>query len=123
MPSGVQPFIIFICHSKKLRLKKPIFSIVIVLAILISCKKTGVPFTNNAVITGSDARMCPCCGGYMINFDGETRPYTGDFKLIENSSGIGISDRDAFPIFVRVAWRMNSTNACHGIIITRITRN
>ncbi len=99
----MQPFPIFISHGKKPKLKKLLFPIIIGLAILISCKKKDVPFKNNAVITCSDVRMCPCCGGVMINFESETRPYAGNLKLVQNSSTIGISERDAFPIFVKVA--------------------
>jgi hypothetical protein len=74
------------------------FSIAIILAILFftNCKKemhTGY----DAIITGSDMRMCICCGGLMINFDGETQPYAGDFKLIANPEDLGITENDKFP--------------------------
>ena len=66
-----------------------------------SCKKETLA-NYNVVITGFDLRMCACCGGLMINFDEETKPYNGDFKLIENSSDLGISENDNFPIYARV---------------------
>jgi hypothetical protein len=87
-----------------------------------SCKKTEATFMDDATITGPDLRTCPCCGGLMITFNGETRPYTGDFKLIENGTQLGIKDNEAFPIFVKVDWKTDSTNICHHIIITRIAR-
>lgn len=77
---------------------------------------------NEAIITGSDKRMCVCCGGLMITFNGETRAYTGAFRLIENSSGIGITDKDQFPVYVKVDWKEDTTNVCNHIFITRIAR-
>ena len=86
-----------------------------------SCKKEQ-PYMSNVIITGSDARMCVCCGGLIINFDGETKPYTGDFKLIENSVTLGITEKDTFPIYVKVDWKVDTIKACDGIIITRFKR-
>ena len=82
----------------------------------------GAPYMNDAIITGPDARACICCGGLMITFNGETRPYTGDFRLIENSGDIGITDKDKFPIYVKVDWKEDTTNVCNHIFITRIAR-
>lgn len=77
---------------------------------------------NNAIITGADARTCICCGGLMITFNGETGAYTGDFRLIQNGGSIGITDKDKFPVYVKVDWKENTTNVCNTIIITRIAR-
>ena len=77
---------------------------------------------NDAIITGFDARTCICCGGLMITFNGETRAYTGDFKLIENSDDIRVTDRDRFPFYVKVDWKEDATNVCNHILITRIAR-
>ena len=76
----------------------------------------------NGIITGSDARMCICCGGLMITFDGETRPYAGDFRLIENSADLGITEKDTFPIYVKVDWKVDTNNVCNHIIIIRFKR-
>jgi hypothetical protein len=86
-----------------------------------SCKKEA-PYMNDGIITGSDVRTCICCGGLMITFNGETRPYTGDFKLIDNGADLGIKEKDTFPIYVKVDWKVDTTNVCHHIIITRIAR-
>jgi hypothetical protein len=77
---------------------------------------------NDGIITGSDVRTCICCGGLMITFNGETRPYTRDFKLIDNGADLGIKEKDTFPIYVKVDWKVDTTNVCHHIIITRIAR-
>jgi hypothetical protein len=92
-----------------------------ILLLTTSCKKEQ-PYMNDAIITGSDMRMCVCCGGLMITFNGETKPYTGDFKLIENSADLGITEKDTFPIYVKVDWKVDTTNICNHIIITRFKR-
>ena len=86
---------------------KNTFVVLVLMATLIalrssSCKKESVTGTN-AVITGFDARACPCCGGFMINFDGETQPYKGNFFLIDNTAAaLKISETENFPINVKV---------------------
>jgi hypothetical protein len=78
---------------------------------------------SNAVITGYDIRMALCTGGLMINFNGETEPYQGDFKLIDNSSELGINYDDDFPIYVAVDW-ISDSSKCFGnyIKVTRLKR-
>ncbi|MEP7228717.1 MAG: hypothetical protein ABI691_00615 [Ginsengibacter sp.] len=90
-----------------------------------SCQKEitqEVPYINNAIITGYDVRACVCCGGLMITFDGELKPYTGAFRLISNSADIGIKQTDTFPIYVKVDWKEDTTNICNHILITKIAR-
>ena len=78
---------------------------------------------SDAIITGTDLRACICCGGLMITFDGETKPYTGDFRLISNiATDIGITEKDTYPIYVKVDWKEDTTNVCNHILITRIAR-
>jgi hypothetical protein len=71
-----------------------------------SCKKLKDDSAlQEAYITGFDGRACICCGGYMINFDGETKPYSGNFYLIDNDlSSFGINASSVFPLKVKVAW-------------------
>jgi hypothetical protein len=60
---------------------------------------------DKGIITGFDSRACPCCGGLMINFKGETQPYKGEFYLIQNSpTEFGIGNYSTFPIYVKVNW-------------------
>ncbi len=87
-----------------------------------SCRKAERPFMNTAIITGSDQRYCICCGGLMITFNGETRPYTGDFKLIANSADLGLTNKDTFPLYVKVDWKADTGNVCGRISITRFAR-
>lgn len=89
-----------------------------------SCHKDlkETPYKDEAVITGWDVRACACCGGLMINFSGEPQPYKGDFKLIENSTELGITANDVFPIHVKVDWKEDPDNLCRRIIVARIKR-
>lgn len=83
---------------------------------------------NDGVITGFDARACPCCGGLMINFKGETQPYKGEFHLIRNNpSELGITNTSTFPIYIKVDWTLQATGCAGGtnggiIIITRFKK-
>jgi len=105
--------------------KKTFISVFIILALslflIASCKKE-IPYMNDAIITGFDERACICCGGLMITFNGETRAYTGDFRLIENGGSIGITEKDRFPVYVKVDWKEDPANVCNHILITRIAR-
>ncbi|GAA4751181.1 hypothetical protein [Flavisolibacter ginsenosidimutans] len=80
-----------------------------------SCEKTASSSASlkDAVITGFDQRACPCCGGLMINFSGETQPYTGTFYLVDNDPAeFKISTASAFPIAVRVQY--SALDKCFG---------
>jgi hypothetical protein len=111
-------------------MKKSSQLMIIILTLLFSvnnsCKKQTrkeVPNMHDAIITGSDMRACICCRGLMITFDGESKPYTGDFRLISNSAAdIGITKADKFPIYVNVDLKEDTTNVCNHILITRIVR-
>jgi hypothetical protein len=91
-----------------------------------SCKKQTpkeAPNMEDAIITGSDVRACICCGGLMITFNGDSKSYSGDFRLISNRAvDIGITPSDTFPIYVKVAWKEDTSNVCHHIFITKIAR-
>lgn len=102
-------------------MKKSLGVAVIFLLAIIACQKEIAP-NYNAIITGFDARKCACCGGLMINFNGETKPYVGDFKLIDNAADLGISENDKFPIYAKVEWEPDTANVCNHIIITKFER-
>lgn len=89
------------------------------LALLLnSCTKDK--YMSKAVITGFDDRMCICCGGLMINFEGETTPYQGDFYNLTNSPAeLGIDSTTVFPMHIKADWI--KTNNCNGRVI-KITR-
>ena len=96
--------------------------LIIVMAIFVSCKKED-SYMNNGIITGLDARACPCCGGIMINFKGETEPYKGDFYLIQNSpSELGIDNNTKFPVYVSVDWKSEGCMVGGTGNLIRVTR-
>lgn len=89
-----------------------------------SCNKEKA-FMNNGVITGFDSRTCPCCGGLMINFIGETQSYKEPFYLITNNpSELGINNSSTFPIYIKVDWTQEGVGCASGGIgnIIKITR-
>lgn len=87
-----------------------------------SCKKE-YKYMSDAIITGYDGRMCACCGGLMITFNGETQPYQGDFKLIDNSSDFNIKPNDTFPIYIKVDWTSDPNKCFENYIkVTRLKR-
>ena len=107
-------------------MQKAIVSVFITLVIsvllFVSCKK-DTSYMNDAIITGYDSRDCICCGGLMITFNGETKPYAGNFRLISNiATDFRITENDTYPIYVKVDWKEDTTNICNLILITRIAR-
>jgi hypothetical protein len=90
-----------------------------------SCKGTAMNTgtLKNATITGFDARGCPCCGGLMLTFTKEIKPYTGTFYLIDNDPAeFNITTNSTFPIFVQVQY--TALEKCTGnyIHIIKLTR-
>ncbi len=87
---------------------KSILVSVLLSALLFSCKKeySYESKLRNAIITGFDKRKCACCGGLVINFEGNTQSSQGMEYLIDNNSfEFGIDPVTAsFPIACRVEW-------------------
>jgi hypothetical protein len=86
-----------------------------------SCKKEK--YMNNGIITGFDTRACPCCGGLLINFKGETESFKGEFYLIQNSPyELGINNNSTFPVYIQVDW--TSVGCIRGALgnLIKITR-
>jgi hypothetical protein len=100
--------------------KKLSVFLVLLLILSNSCKEDS--YMNEGIITGYDLRECACCGGPMITFTSDPKPYSAEFKLIENEADLGITDKDTFPIYVKVDWKESSAGACNRIIITRFVR-
>ena len=89
----------------------------IVLITGLSCRKSGKGDNGNAdhaVITGYDMRMCACCGGLMINFEGKTEPaFSTEFYQIKNMpESVGITSTTTFPVFVDVTWVLEAAPGC-----------
>lgn len=81
----------------------------------ISCRKSAKDENVvHAVITGYDPRMCACCGGLMINFDGQTDPgFSTDYYLIKNDpASLGITANTIFPVHANVTWTLETPAGC-----------
>jgi hypothetical protein len=92
-------------------MKRQILKVLVVgFLALASCSNNDLG--RAAVITGFDARKCACCCGLMINFEGNTLPYTGDFYLIDNSGDLGLPNNATFPIYATVSYTLLS-NTCN----------
>jgi hypothetical protein len=96
-------------------LKLPAIAFLVSSLLIFGCRKD--PSLKSAVITGYDLRVCVCCGGLMLNFNGETEPYKGDFYLVDNKpSELGITETTKFPVYIDVAY--NHLEKCNGAYIT-----
>lgn len=65
-----------------MKLNNIVFILLMISLCLCSCKKEEMRNLTPAIITGQDFRFCPCCGGFIINFDGNDQLYEGDFKVV-----------------------------------------
>jgi hypothetical protein len=93
--------------------------------LLFSCKKSvqgANPYQNNGVITGVDARLCPCaiscpcvCGTLIFHFTDTV--YTANIPL-DNPGIFNLSSGSHFPVFVKVNWQ--NTSRC-GVTAIKIT--
>ncbi|MEJ7658369.1 MAG: hypothetical protein WKG07_01450 [Hymenobacter sp.] len=75
-----------------------------------SCKKDSEP-ASNAIITGYDGQYCGCCGGLMVTFTGDPKPYSSSFKLIDNTADLGLSPTEVFPLYVKIDY-VNLPDKC-----------
>lgn len=85
-----------------------------------ACKKEAEPATDAVVVY--DPRLCPCCGGFVINFDGSTSFSAAGTKSIINNADVGISNNDKFPLYVKVDY-IDVPGGCRPTIkITKLVR-
>ena len=88
--------------------------------LLFSCRKDPA-ILDNAIITGNDMRMCPCCGGIMITFSNNPSPYQATFYDIDSvAPNSVISDTMTFPKYVRVKWHFESKGCPVNVAIDEI---
>jgi hypothetical protein len=87
-------------------MKLPVlFAILLTVMLFTSCNKEK--YMSKGIITGYDGSECGCCGGFMINFNGETEPNQSKSNLIENSGELDVDPREDFPIYVKVSYVVN----------------
>ena len=73
----------------------------------VSCKKTKEAgpssLMKDAVFTGYDHRLCPCCGGLMLRFNPSANPPDSSFYLVDQDlSAYDINASSTFPVYVRI---------------------
>ncbi|MDX1941752.1 MAG: hypothetical protein SFU99_14425 [Saprospiraceae bacterium] len=90
-----------------------------VILLTFSCHDAERDFRSEGLITGPDARLCVCCGGWFIQIEGE--PYRA-YLSAEQFRTLNI-DLSELPLPVRLDWELQS-QPCLGdeIIVTRIER-
>lgn len=105
---------------------KPIHTLVFVALMIAMSAMTGCKKDNGytpAVITGYDLRMCACCGGLMINFDNNPKPYSGPgYDVSNNPDSLGITSTTTFPIYMNVKWEHTPYACGNYITITSFER-
>ncbi len=68
-------------------------------------KPATTPTLTDAIITGIDYRKCAFCGGLMITFSNDPKPYSAEFFNIgQMPPNTGITDSSTFPIYVKVKY-------------------
>jgi hypothetical protein len=94
-----------------LKIKKTsLFIIEIISLLILTCCQKSVDnnVMKDAIITGYDIRLCPCCGGLMVTFNNNPIPYSGEFYLVNDlPNKSGIDNNTKFPLYVRITWRYN----------------
>jgi hypothetical protein len=93
-----------------------ILSIVLITAV--SCSKSSGKDDNgnavHAIFTGYDMRMCACCGGLMVNFEGKTEPaFSPEYYQVKNTpESIGIASTATFPVHADVTYVVEAEPGC-----------
>lgn len=99
--------------------------LVFALAILGACSKPKPVATckegfQKAIITGYDMRKCACCGGLMVTFSNDSKPYSSDFVLVESlPKGSTINENTKFPVNVCIKYEKIETSC--GTVKIKIT--
>lgn len=121
--------------TQRLRSILFVISAIITLPVL-SCKKEGEQYTNNAEIIMIDNSLrpcrlddpCDCPGGFLIHIDSVPAPHGNcifctSFKAMQFPAGFNLGDNPQFPIAIKIDWKYD-TLLCDSsrIDIIRIAR-
>lgn len=73
------------------------------------------------VITGYDFKLCPCCGGLLINLNSDsTELYTVDTRYIDkHPDNLVLDSTTVFPLFIWLDYTNSIANCGQAIDITR----
>jgi hypothetical protein len=75
--------------------------LVTLIALSLSCDRKAEEYSSKGVITGQDMRMCACCGGWIINIEGEN--YL--FDALPTNSSLSL-EKESFPLSVLLNWEL-----------------
>ena len=84
-----------------------LFILMAVAMVFPSCKKSS-SYMNRATITGADAVLCSCCGGYFITIHGST-DQAAKFSTLPAGADINLATA-TFPINVYINWHRDLTS-------------
>lgn len=85
-------------------------------ATLSSCRKSNTGITQQGTLTGIDLTLCSCCGGIVLQLDGNTGNYRVDsLPMMPQQQLYSMS----FP--KRISFRYTDSSVCGGITRFKIT--
>jgi hypothetical protein len=82
--------------------------ILLLFFLIIACNKENDDYMSVGTITGTDYRMCMCCGGWYVKIDEVV--YLTDSLPTESNIDLAT---EKFPIEVKLDWKLIS-NGCSG---------
>jgi len=102
-----------------MKIGKISLTIVLGLILLTSCNSdddnsTEQEFESTALISGFDMTLCACCGGWIIDIDGEESE--NRFSELPQNSDIDLETAE-FPISVNLNWTESNEYCGQGITI------
>ncbi|MEL6535243.1 MAG: hypothetical protein AAFQ98_07530 [Bacteroidota bacterium] len=74
-------------------------------------------FESTATIEGFDMTLCGCCGGYIINIEGQDG--IRRFEVLPSGSDIDLETAD-YPISVKLDWSDSDAYCGNGIVVEAI---
>lgn len=96
---------------------KVLLLLVLGLILYVSCEsddKGEAEFESTAIISGFDLALCACCGGYIINIEGEESE--NRFSELPQNSDINL-ESVTFPISINLNWTESEEYCEKGVIV------
>ncbi|MDB5012918.1 MAG: hypothetical protein JWQ25_1120 [Daejeonella sp.] len=106
-------------------MKASIYLIYFLFLTFSGCKKSPQDshhYMNEAVISGPDFAMCPCCGGLKFRFINTVDSLPNVNRLTDDKNILGITNDTKYPLTVKLDWTLSSACSGHFINITRASK-
>jgi len=93
--------------------------LLLLFCVTVSSCEDDMVYESTGQILGLDLALCPCCGSWLIQIEGES---DGPYQFIElpEDSDIDLSNPDDFPIDVQLNWEPTTTGCTNHIVIESI---